>query len=135
GLALGADSSADFTINWSPAPSGASQHFCVRAVVSSTDANTDNKRLLSNFGNVVMMFSRPIDIDLIRRNPLDRHSPVEMVVVPRLAKDFEISPRDLKALGPVVLAPGETIQDRLRVTHRPIKEVQGHTHDVGTTAF
>src|SRR5581483_3998730 len=27
------------------------------------------------------------------------------------------------------------IQDRLRVTHRPIKEVQGHTHDVGTTAF
>ena len=135
GLSVAADSSAVFTVNWSPAPSGTSHHFCIRAVVSSADANTDNKRLLSNFGNVVMMFSRHIDIDLVRRNPLDWHAPVEMVVVPRMAKDFELSPRDLKALGPLALAPGETIQDRLRVTHRPIKAVQEHAHDARTTAF
>jgi hypothetical protein len=126
---------ADFAVNWSPTPSGTSHHFCIRAVVSSADANTDNKRLLSNFGNVVMMFSRYIDIDLLRRNPLDRRAPVEMIVIPRMANDFEISPRDLKALGPMALSPGETIQDTLRVTHRPIKAVQEHAHDARTTAF
>src|SRR4029077_15515499 len=46
GLSLADGHSNAFVGNWSPAPSGASQHFCVRAIVSSSDPNTDNKRVL-----------------------------------------------------------------------------------------
>ena len=43
GLSVPQSSSATFVVPWSPAPSGASHHFCIRAIVTSSgDPNTDN---------------------------------------------------------------------------------------------
>lgn len=126
GLTLAAGASNDFIVDWSPAPSGMSQHFCIRAVVSVPgDPNTDNKRVLSNFGNVQAPFGGRIDITLIRRNILDRIGPVTMRVIPRLTPDLTIEPRDLTRLETIDLSPGEISVDTLGINHRMLEAVGG----------
>lgn len=130
GLNLAAGLSNDFTVNWSPVPSGTSTHFCVRAVVSVPgDPNTDNKRVLSNFGNVRVPFRKFVDLTLVRRNILDLIGPVTTRVIPRLSPDFQIETRDLKRLDSVPLAPGDEAVDTLRLTHRKIESVFEHHHE------
>src|SRR5262249_49958027 len=122
GLSLAAGTSNDFVVDWSPAPSGASQHFCIRAIVSSPDANVDNKRVLSNFGNVQMNFGKFTDLVLIRRNIFDFPEEVSLRVVRRMGQEIEISPRDLLNLESITLKPGETFRDTIRISHRELEQ-------------
>lgn len=127
GLNLAAGASNDWVVNWSPAPSGTSNHFCVRAVVSSPgDPNTDNKRVLSNFGNVVMPFRKFFDLEILRRNILDDRVEITTRVIPRLREDVRIEPRDLKRLERTTLAPGDEVVDTIRLTHRPVEGILEH---------
>src|SRR5262249_54148087 len=122
GLSIAGGASATFVVPWSPAPSGSSHHFCIRAIVTSPgDPNTDNKRVLSNFGNVIVKLSPFADIDLVlvRRNPFDRIGPISLEVVSRLPPEYELSLRDLADQRVVTLEAGEERVDRLRVTHVP----------------
>jgi len=130
GLTLGAGTSNDFTVDWSPVPSGTSNHFCIRAVVSVPgDPNTDNKRVLSNFGNVRVRFRKFMDLSLVRRNILDRIGPVSTRVIPRLSPDLQIEMRDLKRLDSLPLAPGDETIDTLRLSHRDVGPVFEHRHE------
>jgi hypothetical protein len=134
GLSLAAGASQTFAVDWSPAPSGASQHFCVRAIVSVPgDPNTDNKRVLSNFGNVKVKFRGFYDLKLWRRNPdLERARRIRVVAVPRGIPGLEIAARDL-AVSSTVLPPGAEQLDTLRLSYwppsrQPTEPVQiGHT--------
>ena len=111
GLSLAAGASGAFSVDWAPVPSGRSHHFCIRAVVSVPgDPNTDNKRVLSNFGNVVLPRFKIADIELLWRNVLDRAGSVTMRAIPRFSEDIRIEPRDLRRLeqspsSPVRSAP------------------------------
>jgi len=90
GLSLAIGASQDWTVNWSPSPSGASEHFCIRAVVTIPgDPNTDNKRVLSNFGKVKVKPGGFIDIALVRRHLYPVPKPVTLRVVPRLSPEFQ----------------------------------------------
>lgn len=123
GLNLAAGASQAWSVDWSPAPSGMSDHFCVRAIVTVPgDPNTDNKRVLSNFGNVKVKFGGFVDIRILRRN-LDLLKPrrVELAVVPRLAPGLTIASRDLVTQRARVLDPGEVSQDELRLSYWPVK--------------
>jgi hypothetical protein len=127
GLSLADGASNDWSVNWSPVPSGSSHHFCIRAIVTvAGDPNTDNKRVLSNFGNVVVKFGGLLDIDLIRRNILDVLGPIELRVIPRLTPDLEVSMRDIQEQATVILKPGEAVRDVLRINHRPLKAIYDH---------
>src|SRR5262249_12916058 len=131
GLTLAAGASNNFVVDWSPSPSGSSSHFCVRAIVTVPgDPNTDNKRVLSNFGNVKVKPGGFIDIALIRR--AIELSPQEIIIraVPRLTPDLEVSLRDLKERQTLLLKPGETVRDLIRVTHRKLKAHVVHEHDI-----
>jgi hypothetical protein len=130
GLNLAAGASNHFTVDWSPVPSGTSSHFCIRAVVSAPgDPNTDNKRVLSNFGNVRVRFRGFADLSVLRRNVLDRIGPITTRVVPRLSPEIQIETRDLKRLDSVPLAPGDEAVDTLRLTHRELTDVFEHRHE------
>jgi hypothetical protein len=124
GLSLPAEASNQWSVDWSPAPSGASQHFCVRAIVTVPgDPNTDNKRVLSNFGNVIVKPGGFFDIRLLRQNIHERlRRKITLAVVPRLTPDFELSPRDLREQRSMLLEPGEVARDAIRILHRPVKE-------------
>jgi hypothetical protein len=127
GLTLGVGATHDWVVNWSPAPSGMSHHFCIRAVVTAPgDPNTDNKRVLSNFGNVQVKFGRFVDIDLIRRN-IDLIHPheVRLDVIPRLAPGLEISSAAV-AQAKTMLEPGEARREKIRLVHRPLQDVYQH---------
>jgi hypothetical protein len=128
GLTLAAGATNDWVVNWSPAPSGMSHHFCIKAVVTIPgDPNTDNKRVLSNFGNVQVRFGHFIDIDLIRRNIDELHArDVKVEVVPRLRPGLEVARLDLLEQAVVRLAPGEERQETIRVLHRPLENVYRH---------
>lgn len=131
GLSLAAGASNDWFVNWSPVPSGASHHFCVRvAVTVPGDPNTDNKRALSNFGNVVVPFAHHADIDLVRRNIFDVAQPITMRVVPRLTPELQVSTRDLRRSETAVLGANEAVRDAIRLSHRDLKGVYVHEgHD------
>jgi hypothetical protein len=123
GLGLPAGASQAWFVDWSPSPSGSSNHFCVRAIVTVPgDPNTDNKRVLSNFGNVRVHPGGFIDIHLLRRN-LDPRIPhkIELAMVPRLIPGIEISRRDLSTQLTRLLQPGEVSQDVLRLSYWPVK--------------
>jgi hypothetical protein len=128
GLTLAAGATSDWVVNWSPVPSGMSHHFCIRAVVTVPgDPNTDNKRVLSNFGNVQVKFGHFVDIGLILRNIDGLHArEVQLDIVPRLKHGLEVAPNDALALAKVLLAPGEARPETIRLVHRPIKEVYEH---------
>jgi len=124
GLTLAAGNSNVWSVDWAPVSSGTSHHFCVRAIVTVPgDPNTDNKRVLSNFGNVQMPFGGFFDIVWWRRNLLlDPEGPVTLTVVPRFNHQFEIAPRDLAEQRAKMLRPGEAAVDELRIYHRPKKQ-------------
>jgi hypothetical protein len=132
GLALAAGATNQWSVNWSPVPSGASHHFCIRAIVTAPgDPNTDNKRVLSNFGNVVVKYGGFVDIALLRRNIdllLERR--IELSVIPRLSPDLELAGRDLLQERSRVLEPGQTSRDLIRVRHTP--GVRQLVHDEGS---
>jgi hypothetical protein len=130
GLSLPAGASNNWSVNWSPTPSGTSHHFCIRAIVSVPgDPNTDNKRVLSNFGNVVLPFRKYIDLKLLRRNILDERVAITTRVIPRLTQEVQIEPRDLKRLEAVELAPGDEAIDTIRLIHRKLEGVFEHRHE------
>lgn len=85
GLSLAAGATDAFQVDWSPTPSGSSNHFCVRAVVTSPgDVNTDNKRVLSNFGNVKVKLYRPFDVYLVLERLRVWPGPLVSRIVPRV---------------------------------------------------
>jgi len=133
GLSLAAGASGTFSVDWSPAPSGNSHHFCVRAVVSVPgDPNVDNKRVLSNFGNVKLNFRRFLDIKLTRRNPRPFPQKVEIAVVPRGIPGLEVAPRDL-AQAATILEPGAETVDTLRLSYFPPQKAPSLPTLVGRT--
>lgn len=98
GLTLAAGATHDWVMDWAPKPSGTSQHFCVRVVVTAPgDPNTDNKRAVSNFGAVRLKLRQAKDLPLLLER-LDRLPKIQ--VIPRLAgrRDLEISARDVRDL-------------------------------------
>jgi hypothetical protein len=118
GLSLVQGTSNIFIVDWSPAPSGLSHHFCVRAIVTVLgDPNTDNKRVQSNFGNVVTPFSHFTDISFIRRNVFEKETNVSLYVIPRLSKDFVLSLSDITENQTRLMLPGEVVQDTIRISH------------------
>lgn len=129
-LSLAAGSSNDWTVDWSPAPSGSSHHFCIRAIVNVPgDPNTDNKRVLSNFGNVQVAFGGFIDLPIWRRNLRRLRERIELSVIPRnLPSGCELSGRDLHHQRYADLNPGEAILDTLRI-HYPQEENRPATQD------
>ena len=130
GLSLAAGATGQWVVDWSPVPSGASHHFCIHAVVTVPgDPNSDNKRVLSNFGNVHVKFAKFVDISIVRRLlAIDPAGPVELSVVPRLGPDLGIAARDLLAQRVRHLEPGETARDVIRILHAPIRERIAHRH-------
>lgn len=122
GLTLAAGATSQWSVDWAPAPSAGSDHFCVRAVVTAPgDPNSDNKRVLSNFGNVAAPLRGMAAIRLLRRNlDLVRARRVEAMAVPRLGRDLALSLEDLGALNGETLKPAETVADVVRVEHRPL---------------
>jgi hypothetical protein len=120
GLSLAQGASNTFVVDWSPAPSGLSHHFCVRAIVTVPgDPNTDNKRVQSNFGNVVTAFGHFKDISFVRRNVLEKETHVSLYVVPRLGRNFVLSLSDIKENQTRLMLPNEVIQDTIRISHVP----------------
>jgi hypothetical protein len=122
GLSLAAGASNNWSVDWSPIPDGTSKHFCVRAIVTvAGDPNTDNKRVLSNFGNVVT--SGPfIDISLIRRNIIDLPLPIRLRVIPRLPSNYTVSGVDVKRQELMLMQPGEIHFDEIRIYKSDAKE-------------
>jgi hypothetical protein len=130
GLSLAAGASNAWSVDWAPVPAGASQHFCVRAVVTVPgDPNTDNKRVVSNFGNVLMPFGGFNDVVWLRRHLWrEGERAVTLSVVPRFGHQFELAPRDLKEQRVKRLRAGEAALDQLRIYHQPTR------NDVSRTA-
>lgn len=120
GLSVAAGASGDFVANWSPMPSGKSEHFCVKAVVTVPgDPNSDNKRVLSNFGKVKVKPKEWKDVRILVSRIYPKPVPSAIHVVPRLGKTRELvlSVRDLQhARSGGVLDP----QPAIRISHVPI---------------
>jgi hypothetical protein len=119
GLSLTADSSRDWVMNWAPKPSGTSEHFCVRVVVTVLgDPNTDNKRCVSNFGSVKVKPNQVKDIKGIMERIRQKFPLGRVHIVPRLGprRDIVISQRDIKDLQLGRLDAVST----LRISHVPV---------------
>lgn len=115
GLSLASGTSNNWSVDWSPMPDGFSNHFCIRAIITAPcNPNSDNKRVLSNFGNVKSRFTY-IDLHLLRRNIFDEPWPIQLKVIPRLPGSYTISRFDLKRLQQINLDPGETHLDVIRI--------------------
>lgn len=115
GLSLASDTSNKWSVDWSPTPDGSSHHFCIRAIITAPgDPNGDNKRVLSNFGNIKSQFPY-FDLRILRRNILEYHSPIQLKVIPRLPGNYTISRVDLNRQQQFDLEPGETHLDEIRI--------------------
>jgi hypothetical protein len=136
GLSLSAGASNAWSVDWAPAPSGASNHFCVRAIVTVPgDPNDDNKRVLSNFGNVTIGSPfRFNDIVVLRRNIFADNRKVKLQVIPRLTPEWELSARDLFKQEEVELRPGEASEDWIRITRRQLASVLEQKREFETHA-
>lgn len=131
GLTLSPQSSGQWSVDWAPAPSGSSNHFCVRAIVTvPNDPNINNKRCLSNFGNVIM--DSFTDLALVRRAYLDRYEDVKVLVIPRTHGRFVVSKLDLDRINKTPVKVGSEVTDLLRVRRMDILErverVPGQSH-------
>jgi hypothetical protein len=119
GLSLAAGATNQWSVEWSPLPSGTSHHFCVRAVVSVPgDPNSDNKCCLSNFGNVIVA-GPYIDLRLLRRSFL-KYPDVRIDVIPRSHGRWIISATDLARAAAMDLRPGDEIVDSFRLRRRNV---------------
>ena len=116
GLAIAAGTEATASVNWAPAQSGTSTHFCIRAAVTSPgDPNTDNKRCLSNFGNVLTGLA-PFNVPMMRHDPEFRPPHFRIDAIPRAKGRWRVNKRDLAAArrrdGP---DPDEPVVDVIRI--------------------
>lgn len=128
GLSLGPQTSNQWSVDWSPVPSGSSHHFCIRAVVTVPgDPNTDNKRCLSNFGNVVA--GSFADLALVRRLHADLLEQVEVLVIPRTRGQYAVSQADLTRINARQVRRGEGITDVLRVRRLNILDRKKGDHN------
>lgn len=129
GLVLAAGATNQWSVDWAPAPSGTSNHFCVRAVVTVPgDPNADNKRCLSNFGNVVA--APYADLPLWRRLP--RHTQdFRIDVIPRTRGRWFVSLEDVLAAESARIEPGREVVDQFRIRQRrKLTEHAGHGHEL-----
>lgn len=130
GLSLGPQASNQWSVDWAPVPSGSSHHFCIRAVVTVPgDPNTDNKRCVSNFGNVVA--GSFVDLELVRRpyQELPDPHPVEVLVIPRTRGRYAVSQADLARINARQVRRGEELTDVLRVRRLNILDRKEESHD------
>jgi hypothetical protein len=123
GLNLATGATNQWSVDWAPVPSGTSNHFCVRAVVTVPgDPNVDNKRCLSNFGNVITA-SPYFDLALLRRVPrrIPRDYPMRVIprLIPRAHGRWFVSAADLARAEEVEVKPGQEIVDQFRMRRRP----------------
>lgn len=117
GLNLAAGSTDRWSVDWAPVPSGTSNHFCVRAVVTVPgDPNTDNKRCLSNFGNVKTA-SPYVDLPLLRRIPKEVNR-FRIDVIPRTRGRWTVSAADLFRSDSFDVGPGDSTIDKFRVRRK-----------------
>lgn len=129
GLSLGAGQSRVWSVNWCPRASGTSRHFCVRVVLTVPgDPNADNKRAMSNFGNVTIQPGRSAELEALRRNPSPVPLPIDLEVISRLPPELTVSRQDVQEQQAIVLGPGETRADRLLVFHLGRREEPGTEH-------
>ncbi len=126
-LSLAAGNSQDCVVDWSPVscfsfPFRPPLHFCVRAIVTvPEDPNTDNKRALSNFGDVKLKLTRRYaEIPFLRRHFDPLPKPVTMRIVPRLTPQLHVSLRSLIEQEVRVLEPGEASLDTILIEYQQI---------------
>jgi hypothetical protein len=130
GLPLAAGAVDQWSVNWAPTPSGTSHHFCVRAVVTVPgDPNTDNKRCLSNFGNVIA--APYADVSLVRRLPHGIED-FRVDVIPRAMGRWFVSTSDVEQANRTPVAQGGEQIDAFRIRRRAkiemIPEDVEHAH-------
>jgi hypothetical protein len=127
GLALAAGATSQWSVDWSPAPSGASQHFCVRAVINAPgDPNTDNKRCLNNFGNVVAAGPYWIDLSILRRSGRTGEN-FRLDVIPRTNGRWFASAADIERVRKTHVEPGGEVTDVIRIRKRArVEHVKGN---------
>lgn len=117
GLNLAVGATNQFSVDWAPAPSGASKHFCMRAIVTVPgDPNTDNKRCLSNFGNVKAA-GPYLDLSLLRRFLLESRD-YRIDVIPRTLGRWFVSDSDLARTEKIPFKPGQEVVDVFRIRQR-----------------
>jgi hypothetical protein len=120
GLTLAQGASNNFVVDWSPVPSGMSNHFCVRAIVTVPgDPNTDNKNVQSNFGNVKVQFGGFSDISFVRRNTLAEKSNVTLQVISRIGRNFKMSLSDIQENKTQLIESKGITKDVIRMYHIP----------------
>lgn len=124
GVGLAAGATDQWAVDWAPVPMGTSHHFCIRAVVTVPgDPNADNKRCLSNFGNVITA-APYIDLPLMRRaHGLFRDVRVE--VIPRTHGRWAVSAADLRHANQATFQRGEKVVDTFRL--RKLERLTQHT--------
>lgn len=129
GLTLAAGASNQWFVNWSPAPSGTSNHFCVRAVVTVPgDPNVDNKRCLSNFGNVHTAYFA--DLAMVRRLPEEFALGRERIdVILRARGRWFVSPSDVAEAEARPVRHGQEVVDTFRLRRRA--RLTAHEHAQG----
>jgi hypothetical protein len=100
GLTLDVGEVNSWSVAWSPTAVGSSKHYCIRAVVSVPgDPNVDNKRVLSNFGNVIVQPTGFTDLHLIRYDASNPSKAARLEVIPRLGADLHLSDLDVARLA------------------------------------
>lgn len=121
GVSIPADTVSEHTVKWAPNPSGGSNHFCVRAVINApNDPNETDKRVLSNFGNVVS--GGPfVDLEWLRRQ-LREDLTQQIEVVPRTYGRYQVSEMDLERIERAQV-DGERLE-QLRLTRREAETVR-----------
>ena len=124
-LTLAAGATNQWSVDWSPVPSGTSHHFCVRAVVTVPgDPNTDNKRCLNNFGNVVASHYW-VDLSVVRR--IRRYEQFRLDLIPRTQGRWFASYADIERVLNARAQPGAEVTDVIRIRKRArLKHVEGN---------
>jgi len=117
GLSLSTGTTGQWSVDWAPVPSGTSNHFCIKAVITvSGDPNADNKRCLSNFGNVKTA-APYIDLQLLRRI-VQEFKEFRLDIIPRTHGRWSISAADLNQIMTSRPKPGQEVIDTLRIRRR-----------------
>ena len=134
GLSLPARTTQAFSVSWAPSPTASkSNHFCVRVRVTCPgDPNTDNKRAMSNFGNVVVDPNAPFSLmSLIRRNLGESVGKINTVLTPRLPSALTLFQPDVLAINnDAPMLAGEQRLDQIAIQYRPnTTDDVGHVHE------
>jgi hypothetical protein len=96
-------------------------------VTVAGDPNTDNKRCLSNFGNVIA--APYADLPLVRRLPRQAKD-LRIDVVPRAWGRWFVSLADVAHAESLPVEPGREVVDQFRIRRRrTLTEHAGHVHE------